>query len=215
MREKCYKCFRPIINCFCESLKPIKTKTKFIFLIHPKEAFKQKTGTGRLAHLSLSDSEMIIGINFTDNSTVNEYIKDPSCYPVLLYPGINSLAPESDQFMQDLSNKKLLVFIIDGTWALARKMLRLSRNLQKLRTISFNNRYTSKFIIKRQPRPFCLSTIESVFYLIEELKSQDIINKKVNPNGLIEAFQKMINFQIKCTNDTNKNRESYRKNKNV
>ena len=211
MRENCYKCFRPIINCFCKSIKPIKTNIKFVFLIHPKEALKQKTGTGRLAHLSMTDSEMIIGVDFTDNSTVNDYIKDPSYYPVLLFPGINSLTVESGQFMKDLSGKKLLVFIIDGTWALVKKMIRLSTNLQKLQTMSFINKYKSKFIIKRQPRPFCLSTIESVYYLIEELKSRDIINKKINPNGLIKTFQKMINFQITCKNDPNK--ISYRKNK--
>ena len=44
--------------------------------MHPKEAYKQKTGTGRLAHLTLEDSEIIVGVDFTDNPRLNTLITD-------------------------------------------------------------------------------------------------------------------------------------------
>ena len=87
MAEKCYKCFRPMETCYCKHIVPIETGVKFVFLIHPKEAYKQKTGTGRLAHLSLPDSELIIGIDFTHNKRLNELINNPEYFPVVMYPG--------------------------------------------------------------------------------------------------------------------------------
>lgn len=206
--SKCYKCFRPIKNCYCKYIKPIKTDIKFIFLIHPKEAYKQKIGTGRLAHLSMFDSNLIIGVDFSDNLIVNKYINDTLYHCVVLYPGSDSLTVSSEIFKQNISLKKLLVFIIDATWTLAKKMLRLSVNLQKLPAITFNNKYVSKFIIKSQPESFYLSTIESVFYLIKEMQNEDMIKRSINPDGLMEIFQKMIDFQILCKNDPEK--ESYR-----
>ncbi len=213
MAEKCYKCFRPLVTCYCKSIKQIKTEIKFVILIHPKEAYKQKTGTGRLAHLSLADSELIVGVDFTDNPKVNALLNDSSYLPVLLYPGKKAITASSNELKQELSDKKLLVFIIDATWSSAKKMLYLSNNLHDLTNISFNNRYVSKFIIKRQPGLFCLSTVESVYYLIREFKSEGIIEEYVNPNGLMGVFQKMIDFQIKCTLDRNK--ISYRKRKSI
>jgi len=38
------------------------TRTKLVFLMHPKEFKDQRTGTGRLTHLCLADSELHMGI---------------------------------------------------------------------------------------------------------------------------------------------------------
>lgn len=65
MRDFCYKCFRPKDSCVCEVLKPFDPGIKFVFLMHPKEAKRQRTGTGRIAHAGLIDSEIIMGIDFT------------------------------------------------------------------------------------------------------------------------------------------------------
>ncbi|MBU1076980.1 MAG: DTW domain-containing protein [Spirochaetes bacterium] len=205
--RRCYRCFRPIKTCYCKWIQPIDPQVKFVFLMHPKEAYRQRTGTGRLAHLSLLHSELIVGINFTDHPAVNAYINDPLYYSMVLYPGTNSLTSDSAQLQKRLSAhpaKKLLVFIIDATWILAKKMMRQSHNLQKLPMLSFSHSYYSRFVIKSQPGSFCLSTIESVYYLIKELQEGSLIKRKVDPEGLMDVFQKMINFQIECTRDPEK-----------
>ena len=71
---RCYRCFRPVKACLCKHITPIDTGIKFVFLMHPKEAYRQRTGTGRLANISLIDSEIIVGIDFTDNARLNELI---------------------------------------------------------------------------------------------------------------------------------------------
>jgi len=42
-----------------------------------KKLPQQKTGTGRLAQLSLVNSEIVIGLDFTHNKRVNEIIENP------------------------------------------------------------------------------------------------------------------------------------------
>ena len=91
MSEKCLKCFRPLSTCYCSSIKTLETDVKFIFLMHPKEAYHQHTGTGRLACLSLKDAEIIVGIDFTHNAKLNRLLSDPDFFPMVLYPGEDSV----------------------------------------------------------------------------------------------------------------------------
>lgn len=203
MSNKCYKCFRPVRSCYCSAITPVDTGVKFVFLMHPKEAYRQKTGTGRLASLSLIDSEIIIGVDFTNNKRLNLLISGEgefACYfPVVLYPSRDAYFTDSPAFREAIGNKKLLIILVDATWYLALKMLKLSTNLKPLPKLSFRNQYRSQFHIKLQPDPVCLSTIESAYYLIEELKTAGMANPAVDQSGLMKVFHQMIKFQQLCT----------------
>jgi DTW domain-containing protein YfiP len=63
------------------------TRTKFAFLMHPKEFKREKAGTARLTHLCLLNSEIHMGVGFDDHKAVQTLVNDPSYFPVLLYPG--------------------------------------------------------------------------------------------------------------------------------
>ena len=52
-------------------------KTKFVFLMHPKEFRQKKAGTGRLIALSLVGSSLEMDIGFDDPPAVNHLIDDP------------------------------------------------------------------------------------------------------------------------------------------
>ncbi len=164
--------------------------------MHPKEARKQKTGTGRLAALSLSGSEIIVDTDFTHNRRLNELLRDPALLPVLLYPSRNAWHSDSAELRSELTGRTLLVIILDATWFFARKMLRLSRNIQALPALSFTRPYRSQFVFKQQPHPHCLSTIESAHALIEELKEGGLIPPSVDSSPLLKVFQSMIDYQL-------------------
>ena len=195
-RIKCYKCMRPLCTCICKHITPLQTKTRFIILMHPKEYKKEKNGTGHMTKLQLENSEIIVGVDFTNNKRVNEILTNPNNSSFLLYPG-------KDNF--NLSTRKSLeinafmginphLFILDGTWPCARKMLKLSTNLQQLKRVSFDNKIKSKFIIKQQPEPLCLSTIESVYTVINLLKEGDL--EQCETKGFLIPFEKMIESQV-------------------
>ena len=197
--SKCYRCFRPEKSCYCKYIKSFDCGVKFVLLMHPKEAFKQKTGTGRLTNIALIDSEIIIGVDFTENKRLKELLSDESYYPVLLYPDENAWTASNPALKNELgTSKKLLVIVLDATWPLAKKMLKLSPNLHEIPKISFRAGYRSQFKFKKQPAEECLSSIESCYYLIKELQTNDVV--KIHPENapqvLLDVFSRMVEYQL-------------------
>ncbi len=196
---------RPSISCICKYTNPIQTKTRFIILMHPKEYKKERNGTGHMTKLQLENSEIIVGIDFTNNARVNEILNNEKSTSFLLYPGKENFnlsirkSSEVISFMGDNPH----IFILDGTWPCARKMLKLSKNLQKLKRVSFDNKLKSKFIIKQQPAPLCLSTIESVYTVLNLLKAGDV--EQCETKDFLIPFEKMIEYQVKCILNPNNN----------
>lgn len=166
--------------------------------MHPQEAYKQRTGTGRLTSLSLDNSEIIIDCTFDENKRTQELINDENYFPMVLYPGDDAIYAETFEFSGNIRNKTLLIFLIDATWHLARKMIKRSPSLMKLPKLSFSNEYRSQFQIKKQPADYCLSTIESSYYLIRELQKSGVCPEDLNPDGLLKVFEKLVDFQKKC-----------------
>ncbi len=199
---------RPSSSCICKHTNPIQTKTRFIILMHPKEYKKVKNGTGFMTNLQLENSEIIVGVDFTNNKRVNEILTKETCCSFLLYPGkdnFNLSIRKSSEIKSFMGNNPH-IFLLDGTWSCARKMLKLSKNLQKLKRVSFDNKIQSKFIIKQQPESLCLSTIESVYTVINLLKEGNL--EQCEMKDFLVPFEKMLEYQVECIqNPTNK---SYR-----
>ncbi len=196
-REQCYTCFRAKINCLCDNIKPFSTKMHFVILMHTKEARREKTGTARLAKLCLTNAELLIGNDFSQNERVNALIQDPAYYPLVLFPGRNALNFSAHGNSRlNPKGKKLLIFVIDGTWSCAKKILNKSSNLQLLPRLSFSKSYISRFIIKRQPKEHCISTIEAIYYLCKEAEKAGCENLEKQPEILMLLFKKLVNTQI-------------------
>jgi len=211
-RIKCYKCMRPLSACICKHINPLQTKTRFIILMHPMEYKKEKNGTGRMTNLQLENSEIIVGVDFTNNKRVNEILNKENSCSFLLYPGKDNfnLSTSKGSEINSFMGNDPSIFLLDGTWPCARKMLKLSKNLQKLKRVSFDNKIKSKFIIKQQPASLCLSTIESVFTVINLLKEGNL--EQCDTKNFLFPFEKMIEYQLECI--LNPHNKSYRSNAN-
>ena len=185
----------------CPHVRPIETKTKFVILMHPKEFKKIKNGTGHLTHLSLSNSELYIDIDFTHHKAVNGLIEDANNLCFVLYPGDESHDLNRERI--DAGSRQIVIFIIDSTWVCSVKMLRLSRNLQALPKLSFTHSRCSEFQIKEQPAAYCLSTIESTLTVLELLNAHktESIGQEAFEHFL-DPFKAMIQYQIGCIADS-------------
>lgn len=178
------------------------TRTRFVFLMHPKEFKEEKAGTGRLTHLSLVESEIHMGISFEEHEAVQRMLGDPGLFPVLLYPGASARNLSSGGLTEaDLGGRRLVVFLLDGTWSCARKMLRLSPSLQRLPRVMFTaETAVSRYVIKQQPQAGCLSTLEATHELLLALDRSGL-DRYPRPEQLLALFQRMQDFQIRCASD--------------
>jgi DTW domain-containing protein YfiP len=172
--------------------------------MHPKEAKKERTGTGRLTHLSLKNSRIVIGENFDQHEEIQQILADQNLNCFLLYPGSSSQNLDIGAPMQmqnaEAQKKINVIFVIDGTWSCAKSMMRDSLTLHGLPRVSFNSDKKSNFAIKQQPNSYCLSSIESIFYVLDALnrfKIEDIKNSE--HKNLLILLDKMCEFQVACT----------------
>lgn len=200
-RETCYRCFWPKSLCWCPSLRPMATRTRFVFLMHPKEYKYEKAATGRLTHLCLANSEIQVGIGFDDHEAVQRIIHNPAALPVLLYPGAEARDLSRGELTEpELAGRQLTVFLLDATWSCARKMLKLSPSLQRLPRVKFAAPGRSRYVIKQQPQDGCLSTLEATHELLRALERAGL-DRYPDPEQLPAVFERMQDFQIKCASD--------------
>ena len=102
----------------------------------------------------------------------------------------------------------MVVFLLDATWACAKKMLTQSTRLQTLPKLMFTPVEKSRFVIKRQPHEWCLSTLEATHQLLGALAASGL-DGYPDPLALPTLFEKMQAFQIACASDPA--RSGYRK----
>lgn len=183
------------------------TATRFVFLMHPKEFKREKAGTGRLTHLCLVNSEIVVGVEFDDHPRLCALIADPANHVVLLYPGADAVNLSTDE-PPALDGRRLVVLLLDATWACARKMLRVSPSLQRLPRVMFTPTAPSKYVIKQQPQEGCLSTLEATHQLLEAMAARGLDAYPL-PRQLPELFDRMQAFQIACAADPA--RDGYRR----
>lgn len=182
----------------------MKTRTKFVFLMHPKEFKREKAATGRLTHLCLANSQIHMGIGFDDDSAVQQLIRDPQNYPVLVYPGPAARNISAGGLAHDeIGERTLLVLLLDATWNCARKMLRLSPSLQALPRIMFNGGRASRFLIKQQPQVGCLSTLETTHEVLLALEHAGF-DRYPDRDQLLDLFSRMQEVQMRCASDPNR-----------
>lgn len=142
-----------------------------------------------------------MGQDYTHNDRVNALIADPRYQPMILYPGRGSVnltgigvEESAELFAVD---RKLLVFVIDGTWATARKMVRQSLNLLALPRICFSPQKPSNFRVRKQPSPHCYSTIEAIHHVIELIGPRvgfDTVDRE--HDRLLSVFDRMVERQL-------------------
>ena len=209
-RQICWDCGQKQDLCLCSHITKFNTNTHFVFLVHPKEFKKERIATGRMSHTALPNSVFLMGLNFTHDERVNRYLNDPQNRCFILWPGAHSVPVENISHDEILENKKIIIFVLDGTWAFAKKMYQLSLNLHPVDKISIEPKDMSLFIIKQQPEKLCLSTLEAIVYILRGLE-QARIEEKQDWDKMYVPLKLMVERQIQMSQDPN--RKSYRSKK--
>lgn len=161
-RGECLRCRQPADHCWCPHLVPQVTRAQLVLLQHPREA-RNPVGTARMAHLSVRDSLLLIGVDFEGHPAVRARLAGGAA--AVLYP-----APDARDAKELASAPDpLTVFVIDGTWWQAQKIWRTNRWLRELPAYRLDPQKPSAYRIRAEPEPHCVSTLEAVSYLLDAI----------------------------------------------
>jgi len=174
----------------------VESRPRFVILMHPLEA-RHPVGTGRLAHRSLSNSTLWVGAEFGEDSELGFLVRNPTLRPLLLFPGPQShnLSRMSGEERASWfeGEREAVVIVIDATWDLAQKMLHHSPPLQRIERISFEAESRSRFEIRKQPRPECLSSVEAMERVLELVHGREAARPQ--SQNMMRLFLKMVAHQ--------------------
>ncbi|HXU83592.1 MAG TPA: tRNA-uridine aminocarboxypropyltransferase [Polyangia bacterium] len=182
-RPTCARCSRPLTACFCAHLQVLPTRTRVLLLQHPREE-RMAIGTARMAHLSLPNSVLRVGTDFAADAVVREALAQPQP-PWLLFPGAQAVDVST---LPD--DRAITLVVVDGTWWQARKLLKLNPALAALPRVSFTPSQPSRYLIRRQPAEFCVSTIEALAQVLETLEPG-----RPSFAGILAPFHAMVAHQ--------------------
>jgi DTW domain-containing protein YfiP len=165
-------------------MAPIENRTPILVLQHPRER-RHPFNTTRLLELCLTDVRVLV-----DHGNVLR--EESSPLPLLpgaalLYPGprardISSLASE---------DRPAQLVVIDGTWHQAHTLYRDVPGVADLPHVTLPGELASEFRVRRQPAPYCLSTLEAVHRALVSLEPDT-----VGLAGLLDAFRRMNDDQL-------------------
>lgn len=208
LRVRCEKCLQPKNWCYCSKIAPFDCGIKFVILLHPLER-RRRIATGRMSHLILKNSEIIHGHTYSNDKRVNEIVTDPANFCVILHLGDNSTKIDQLSHIEKKQfcplGKKLVIFVVDGTWGTASKSVRNSKNLNALPCISFTPTKLSNFRVRQQPHGLCYSTIEAIHETIElfgDTQGYHFVSRK--HDQLLKTFDQFISQQVQHLQDVKK-----------
>ena len=186
-RRTCYRCFKPSSMCICSSLSPIPNEVRVHVLQHPRERH-HPIGTARLLRLGLSSVRVhVLRLNGPGGMSAPVALPDGAG---LLYPSDDArdLAP------LDARERPRDLVVIDGTWSHARQIHRDNPWVSALPCYRLSPQEPSRYRIRAEPRPECLSTVESVVGALRCLQP-DLRGTET----LLAAFDAMIDAQIEAS----------------
>ncbi|MCF6436153.1 MULTISPECIES: tRNA-uridine aminocarboxypropyltransferase [Pseudoalteromonas] len=191
-RNFCSKCRYPVKTCVCKYVSStVHSRTQIIVLQHPDEANLAKN-TARLLQLQLGNIQLYVGQDF-------QQLKALTCnqHCALLYPNEHAVTVQQIQQLPKLD----ILFVIDGTWKKAHKILALNAWLLDLQAVTFNVIPVNQYRIRKAEQPHSLSTLESVSLFLNQYEGIDQRPLLSLLNGMITEQTKLMPTHVKARYD--------------
>lgn len=181
-RQRCYDCYRPKVQCFCDIIPRIDNRTQILILQHARERF-HAFNTARIVHRSLANSHVEVG--FISDLLSAEPLLTPNAG--LLYPGDNA------RLIDDVPpvERPDQIIVLDGTWHHAKTMMRDIPWLRRLPQYRIDPTSPSQYRIRREPTVESLSTVEATVDVLRSLEPDT-----AGLDELLIAFNVMIDRHI-------------------
>jgi hypothetical protein len=187
------RCLRPTPFCCCSDLPAIPARTRIVILQHPREA-RLAICSAWLTHVALPNSEVHGGVCFEAHSRVPALASAPGA--ALLFPG-----PGSTPLAPGRVAPPTVLFVVDGTWPQAEKMLRANPSIAGLPRVSVSPSSPGAYgELRREPGPETLSTIEAVALALGAIEDDPA---RFAP--MVDAFRRSVALQLACARGPSRN----------
>lgn len=195
-RQICPICQRPLKVCYCSALVHIANRIKVLIIQHPLEQ-KHPFNTGRMAHLCLANSELVVAESLSE-AELAQLLKPASA---LLYPSLEWL-PIVERVEAGPAQTRELeqLVVIDATWRKSKKMLHLHPALQQLPRVSFEGELNSNYQIRHSSLANSLSTLESIVVAMQQLEPAKAFQTMLKPFEKMIALQRTHGFNFEPEN---------------
>lgn len=179
---KCPDCWKAVALCLCSEIQTVSAQTQVLILQHPQEARNPLT-SARLASATLLNSVHKVGLNWRSLSAALGAQAEAKNWAVLFLGTLKNSEKLPKVPFQVVTQKGAAVdpktiegiVILDGNWKQSKTLWWRNPWLLKLKRIVLNPQIPSNWgALRKQPRPECLSTIESLSFTLHHLgeKSQ-------------------------------------------
>lgn len=189
-RALCLRCRRPRAVCWCGALRPVGSRTRVVFLQHPRES-RVAVSTCRMAHLSLPNSELHVGLGLpaSTGSRLCVGLRAPRC---------SSPRRAPPTYARCASRLRC------WSWSTGpgptRRRWSKTPLLSALPRVSLTPDRPGNYRIRKEPEAHCLSTIEAVAAVLEHLEGAP---GRFTP--ILAAFDHMVEQQLDFIRSTGAN----------
>jgi DTW domain-containing protein YfiP len=182
VRTRCYGCFRPVSECYCDAIPSIENQTQLLIVQHSRER-DHPFNTARMVRQGLTNSKLICGTN----QALSKMQLPIRARSGLLYPSHDA------RTLSDLSpaEKPDQLVIVDGTWSQAKTMVRDIEQLAALPQYQLSPTQPGQYRIRLEPTDTSLSTVEAAVAALRELEPET-----QGFDQLLGAFELMVQKQL-------------------
>lgn len=177
-RPACQRCTRPLAHCLCQAIPDLSSRTRVTILQHPEES-RHPLNTGRLVALGLRQAELVCGEVFPDSLW-----QDPGTW--LLFPGDDAMPVDEI----DSVRRPAHIIVPDGTWRMARTLLRLNPGLAALPRLVIPAGQPSRYRVRNTSQQGAVATIEAVVRALEAIEAP------ARFDALLAPFELMVDRQL-------------------
>jgi DTW domain-containing protein len=184
-RALCLTCRRPKRVCWCDDVRRVESRTRVVFVQHPREA-KVPISTCRMAHHALPNSELHVALMAKGVPALEAICQQEEV--AVLFPS------EGATQVENLATPPKTLIVVDGTWSNAKKVVEKCPLLSRLPRLAFTPQTPGNYRIRQEPTEKHYSTVEAVAYVLERLEG-----KPGAFRPMLNAFDAMVDRQLAFT----------------
>lgn len=178
-KDPCLKCYLHKERCICSFIPNLELETRVTLVIHHKE-LKRSTNTGRLAHYSLINSELLIRGETQKNEYLNlSHLIKPDYHNVLFYPAENAQELNQD-FIERHKGLPLHLIVPDGNWRQASKVHYRHQELKDITRVKISTPNTATLHLRKENTPEGMATLEAIAHALGIIESEEVKNILMN-----------------------------------